>query len=149
MTNKSRTRSITIFALNMGGSNACRLELDAIFTPPYNAARFGISLTNSPKQADLILLYGSATLKTAPILSRVLAELPDDVKLIALGSESNAASPFKGAYGVVGPAVTSEDALQDEERLRLPKGRKISAYIAGSPPDPQTILDGILASANF
>ncbi|MEI6044665.1 MAG: hypothetical protein WCS37_09945 [Chloroflexota bacterium] len=141
--------SVTIFPLNMGGSNACRLELEAIFSPPYNAAHYGITLTTSPKQADMLLLFGSATFKAAPLINRLLASLPDDTKLVLLGSESASAAPFKEAYAVVGPIRTYEEgnSASDLERVVLPKGKKITAYIAGSPPDPQTILDGILQAA--
>jgi Ni,Fe-hydrogenase III small subunit len=143
--------SIAIFPLNMGGSNACRLELDAIFNPPYNAARYGISLTSSPKQADMILLFGSGTLKTAPAINRLLASLPDEVKLVALGSESATAAPFQGGYAVAGPIRTAEKADDELDffHLVLPRNRKITAYIAGSPPDPQTIIDGILEAARL
>lgn len=143
--------SVAIFALNMGGSNACRLELDAIFNPPYNAAKYGISLTSSPKQADMVLLFGTGTLKTAAAINRLLASLPHEVKLVALGSESLTTAPFQGGYAIAGPVRTAEKA--DEEldfyHLVLPRGRKIAACIAGSPPDPQTIIDGILQAGQL
>lgn len=149
--------SIAIFPLNMGGSNACRLELDAIFSPPYNAARFGITLTSSPKQADIILLFGTATLKTAPAIHRLLAGLPDEVKLVVLGSEATSAVPFKEAYAVVESLAeadrdmstsASHNLISELERV-LPEGKHIAAFIAGSPPDPQTIVDGILQADLF
>jgi len=139
--------SIAIFPLNMGGSNACRLELAAIFGPPYNAARYGIWLTSSPRQADLILLFGSATIKAAPIIHRLLVGLPEDVKLVALSSETASAAPFKGAYGIAGPLMPEAEEGSGPLRAVLPEGRQIVAYIAGSPPDPQTIIEGILQAA--
>ncbi len=148
---KQKRVSVAIYPVNMGGSNAARLELDAIFCPPYNAAHYGISVTTSPKQADIILLFGSGTLKAAPVVNRLLASLPDEVKLVALGSESASAAPFKGAYSVVGLGNQEETEKPGEEvdpfEVILPKGKKIAAYIVGSPPDPQTIIDGILQAA--
>jgi Ni,Fe-hydrogenase III small subunit len=147
---KTKRLSVAIYPLNMGGSNACRLELDAIFSPPYDAAKYGISLTSSPKQADIVLLFGSATIKAVSAVNRLLAQLPEDVKLVMLGSESSSATPFKEAYGVAGPLVAEEKAEADPfMNLVLPKGKKITAYIAGSPPDPQTIIDGILEAARL
>src|SRR5690349_17223708 len=103
-----KRHSIAIFPLNMGGSNAARLELDAIFNPPYDAARYGITVTSSPKQADMILLFGTATLKTAPAIQRLLAGLPGEVKLVALGSEAASAAPFKKAYAVTASLIEAD-----------------------------------------
>ena len=127
----------------MGGSNASRLELEAIFTPPYNAARHGIYFTASPVQADVILLMSSGTASCAEHAMRLLAGLPEDVKLVALGSDALRAAPFAGAYAVAGPLET-EGSRRDTE-LKLPTGKSISAYLVGSPPDPQAIIQAILS----
>lgn len=166
---KKRRTSVAIFPLSLGGSNAERLEIEAIFSPPYNAARYGVSLTASPYQADVILLYGSLTEKMAEIAYHLLTSMPLDVKLVALGSETLSASPFQNAYAVLGPLIdaanTQPPATREVETtdkvavekgdpetkktkgLPLPPGLHLSGYIAGSPPDPQSILDGILEVA--
>lgn len=147
---RKRGASIFVFPLHLGGSNGPKLELDAIFTPPYNAARYGISLTSSPQQADVVLLLGVATAKMAELALELLANLPEDVKLVLLGSEATSAAPFAHAYAVFGPLgeyTETEDNLPAPIRngqLLLPPGRQIAAYVAGSPPDPQVIIDTIL-----
>ncbi len=156
---RRRGLSVAIYPLSLGGSNGERLEIEAMFGPPYNAASQGLSLTASPYQADVILLYGSLTEKLAPLVYRLLVSLPPDLKLIAVGSETLSTSPFRLAYGVVGPLLepvsavlpTEEDAVAAPPQiiaknvgLLLPPGLHLAGYIAGSPPDPQAILDGIL-----
>lgn len=149
--NPRKTRSIFIFPLHLGGSNGAKLELDAIFTPPYNAARYGINLTHSPRQADVVLLLGAATAKTTGPAFDLIRSLPDDVKLILLGSEATSAAPFAQGYATLGPILPAEETPAKEqlsdEGLLLPAGKRIAAYLAGSPPDPQAIIQAILQVA--
>jgi len=149
--------SVAVYPLSLGGSNAERLEIEAMWVSPYHATSQGLSLTASPYQADVILLYGSLSEKLAPLVYRLLGSLPPDVKLIAIGSETLSTSPFRLAYGVVGPllepvtpptegdeVVQSAHVIAKNIGLPLPPGLHLAGYIAGSPPDPQAILDGIL-----
>ena len=137
--------SITVFPLHLGGSNGSKLEFNAIFVPPYNAARYGIRLTSSPRQADVILLMGQATAKLADPALELLAGLPDEVKLIQLGSDATSAAPFAQAYAVLGPLTGPGEAAAASNGLTLPPGRQIAAFVAGSPPDPQVIIEAILS----
>ena len=146
-----RTASIFVFPLHLGGSNASSLELTAIFTPPYNAARYGISLTASPRQADVVLLLGSLTPKLAGPVLDLLSSLPDDVKLLQVGSDATSAAPFARSYAAYGPlksSVVGSDGPDDEANAGkghfLPPGKVITAYIAGAPPDPEVINEAIL-----
>ncbi len=143
---KTKKPSIGIFPLNLGGSNACRLEIEAMFNSAYQAGSLGINLVSSPNQADLILLFGSGTSRTAPAVYRLLDSLAPHIKLVALGPELSSGAPFKSAYGTAGPF---QEALAGEEssgsfQLVLPPEKKITLFIKGSPPGPQSIIDGIL-----
>lgn len=143
-----RSASIFVFPLHMGGSNGTSLELSAIFTPPYNAARYGISLTASPRQADVVLLLGSFTPKLAGPVLDLLASLPDDVKLVQVGSDATSAAPFACSYAAFGPLQNPPEGVEAAETEGkghfLPSGKAITAYIAGSPPDPEVIIEAIL-----
>ncbi len=146
----ARKSSIFIYPLHLGGSNGAAIELNAIFTPPYNAARYGISLVYSPRQADVILISGSVTAKASGPAMELLAELPDDVRLVLLGSEPASGAPFATAYASFGPLLppaTSDERPALHEGLPLPPGKRIAAYVLGSPPDPQVILNAILKVA--
>jgi Ni,Fe-hydrogenase III small subunit len=143
-----RSPSIFVFPLHLGGSNAASLEFGAIFTPPYNAARFGISVTASPRQADVVLLIGSLTPKMAGPVLDLLAWLPDDIRLLLVGSDASSAAPFARSYAAFGPLQPAPESLELEESaasgLFLPPGKTITAYIAGAPPDPEVIIEAIL-----
>lgn len=109
---KKRGLSIAVYPLGLGGSNAERLEIEAMFAPPYNAASYGLSLTTSPYQADVILLYGSLTEKIGPLVYNLLSSLPSEVKLVALGSEALTGAPFANAYAVAGPFLDLSTPMQ-------------------------------------
>jgi Ni,Fe-hydrogenase III small subunit len=167
-----RGMSVAIFPMSLGGANGAKLELDAIFVPPYNAGKYGISLTFSPKQADIIFLYGIGTQKTLEHALELLKSLPDEVKLVALGSDApTAANAREKGYTVRGLAVdyrgtesvptATEPASPNPENpsldsnlensssifLALPEGKKIAAYLTGAPPEPQSIINLILELA--
>jgi Ni,Fe-hydrogenase III small subunit len=168
--NNRKPTSIFIFPLHLGGSNGAKLELDAIFTPPYNAARHGISLTSSPYHADVVVLLGAATAKAIGPAFDLLRSLPDDVKLILLGSEASSAAPFARAYAVLGPLLKPQPKASETdpeadpkskitrarmgenpklvEGVPLPPGKHLAAYVAGSPPDPESIVQAILQVAS-
>ncbi|NWJ45179.1 MAG: hypothetical protein HXX08_04790 [Chloroflexi bacterium] len=139
---KKNRLSVAVFPLNIGGSNATQLEFESIFVPPYNAGHFGIYLTSSPKQCDLLVITGIGTVKAAEHAMRLVESLSPDVKLLVLGSDTISGAPFASCYGVAGPIQLSESVKETD--LKLSVGRKIDAYLAGSPPDPQSILNAIL-----
>jgi Ni,Fe-hydrogenase III small subunit len=150
-------KSIFIFGLHLGGSNGAALELNAIFTPPYNAAKYGISLVHSPRRADVVLVTGTLTPKMAAPAYEMFKDLPQHAKIILLGSDATSGAPYAGVYGAFGPVVSAtegeneaeatEQGQKSAEGLVLPPGRTIAAKVAGSPPDPLTIINAILAVA--
>ena len=147
-------KSINIFSLHLGGSNGSKIELNTIFTPPYNAARYGITLTSSPRRADVVLLSGTLTAKIAGPVFDLLQTLPAHSQLILLGSDATSGMPFGRAYAVYGPLLEAEansvesgvsGAQLTQSGLALPPGRKIASRVTGSPPDPQAIIEAIIS----
>lgn len=149
-------KSINIFSLHLGGSNGSKIELNTIFTPPYNAARYGITLTSSPRRADVVLLSGTLTAKLAGPAFDLLQTLPAHSRLILLGSDATSGMPFGRAYAVYGPLLEAEANSAASEPgtsgpqltasgLTLPPGRKIAGRVTGSPPDPQAIIEAIIS----
>ena len=117
--------AITVAIISLGGSNASKIEFEAIFTPPYNAALYGIKLTHSPHQADVVILAGSGTPKSLESALVLIESLAKNTRLLALGSDTASAAPFARLYSKV--------------NFDLPP-----SYLLGSPPDPQAILAAIL-----
>ena len=135
--------SIAVFPLSLGGCNGCRLEFDAIFNPPYNAERYGLRRVHSPRHADVILLTGVLTARTAPVALRVLAELPDDVQFVAIGSCALTGAPYAQAPLVIGP-ITGR--FTDEEVPLTPPADPALDDLATSAADSSGTYEEMIAA---
>ena len=51
-------RSLQIRHLDVGSSNGCDWEINALLNPVYDVQRFGIDFVASPRHADLLLVTG-------------------------------------------------------------------------------------------
>src|SRR5450756_2072731 len=102
-----------------------------MFSPFYDAERFGMRLEASPRHADCLLVTGPVTRNMADPLKRTFDATPDPKIVVAVGDCAHNCGVFAGGYGVVGPvsAVVPVDAL-----------------VLGCPPTPRAILAGILAA---
>ncbi|HEQ72093.1 MAG TPA: NADH:ubiquinone oxidoreductase, partial [Spirochaetia bacterium] len=52
------SRSPWVLHYNAASCNGCDIETLALFTPLYDAERFGIINTGNPKHADILLVTG-------------------------------------------------------------------------------------------
>ena len=60
------------------GLACCAIEMIASTTSRFDMARFGAEVFRpSPRQADLMIVSGTVTLKMAPVLKRVYDQMPD------------------------------------------------------------------------
>jgi Ni,Fe-hydrogenase III small subunit len=101
------------------------MEIASIFSPTYDAERFGIRLEASPRHADALLVTGPVTVNMADPLRATFEALPEPRVVVALGDCARDCGAFAGAYGVVG-------AVRDV----LP----VDLEIPGCPPDPGSIV---------
>ncbi len=69
-------RSLFVYPIDVGSSNALNMEVAALRTPQYNIHRFGIFFTDTPRHADLLLVLGRPTAKTWGPLEETIAQLP-------------------------------------------------------------------------
>ncbi|MEM3852507.1 MAG: hypothetical protein QXP70_05845 [Methanomassiliicoccales archaeon] len=116
-------KSFHIYPLDSGACGACNIELQNIFAPQYDANRFGIFLTNTPRHADAIVIMGVYTSGMEEALRLAYEAMPEPKLVIALG-----ACALTG--GIMGKAP-----LQHSE---------YNVRIAGCPPSPYTILFALL-----
>jgi Ni,Fe-hydrogenase III small subunit len=117
--------SLQLRHVDAGSCNGCEFELASVFSPVYDAERFGIGLTASPRHADGLLVTGPVTRNMAEPLRRTFDAVPEPRIVIALGDCARDCGAFRGAYGV-------EGAVGDV----LP----VDVEIPGCPPDPETIV---------
>jgi NADH-quinone oxidoreductase B subunit len=124
----ARTKSPWVIHFNTGGCNGCDIELVAALTPRFDVERFGILLEGSPRHADILAVTGPITSQIKDRLVRIYEQMPDPKLVVAIGSCALSGAPFKDCYCVHGGI----DSV-------LP----VDAYVAGCPPKPEAIIDGI------
>jgi len=118
----------SLFPLHWGLA-CCAIEFAAAFGARWDAERFGVVPRSSPRQCDLMIVNGTVTWKVAHKLVTLYEQIPEPKWVIAMGNCATGGGPFRTAYSVV-PGV---DKL-------VP----VDVYIAGCPPRPEALLDGIL-----
>jgi NADH-quinone oxidoreductase subunit B len=98
-------------------------------TARFDIARFGAEVFRpSPRQADLMIVAGTVTLKMSPVLRRVWDQMPDPKWCISMGACSSVGGPFN-TYAV----------LQGVDRI-VP----VDVYVVGCPPRPEGLIYALL-----
>ncbi len=111
------------------GLACCAIEMIASTTSRFDMARFGAEVFRpSPRQADLMIVAGTVSLKMAPALKRVWEQMPDPKWCISMGACSSVGGPFN-TYAV----------LQGVDKI-VP----VDVYIVGCPPRPENLFYGLL-----
>jgi Ni,Fe-hydrogenase III small subunit len=123
-------RSLHIRQVDAGSCNGCELEISSLANPYYDLERFGLHFVASPRHADCLLVTGPVTRNMAEPLRRTWEATPAPKLVVAAGDCARDGGLFRGSYAVVGgvEAVVPVDA-----------------WIAGCPPSPRALLEGLLA----
>jgi Ni,Fe-hydrogenase III small subunit len=121
-------RSLQIRHLDVGSSNGCDWEINALLNPVYDVQRFGIDFVASPRHADLLLVTGPVTRHLEPALWATYEATPDPKIVVAVG-----------ACACSGGVVADSYATAGGVDRRLP----VDVHIPGCP-RPQAILHGLL-----
>ncbi len=123
-------RSLAIRAVDAGSCNGCELEIHALNNPIYDLERFGIRFVASPRHADVLLVTGPVSLNMQEALLRTIAATPAPRFVVAAGDCACTGGLFAGSYACAG-------ALESIVPVDL--------RIAGCPPTPLQLLEGLLA----
>jgi len=111
------------------GLACCAIELMAAASSRYDIARFGSEVMRfSPRQSDVMIVAGTVTYKMALALRRIYDQMPDPKWVIAMGACASTGGMYR-SYAV----------LQGVDNI-VP----VDIYIAGCPPRPEALLDGLL-----
>jgi NADH-quinone oxidoreductase B subunit len=125
----ARLRSPWLSFFNSGSCNACDIEAVAALTPRFDLERLGVLVKASPRHADILVVTGPVTLQQAPRLRRVFEQMAEPRYVIALGACGADGGVFRGLYHIVG----GPDKV-------IP----VDVHVAGCPPRPDEIIDGVL-----
>ena len=111
------------------GLACCAMELISTGGPRHDLARFGMErASNTPRQADLMIVAGRVSQKMTPVLRQIYDQMPDPKWVIAMGACASSGGMYR-SYAV----------LQGIDHL-LP----VDVYVSGCPPRPEALLEGLM-----
>ncbi len=123
-------RSLAIREVDAGSCNGCELEIHALSNAFYDVERFGMRFVASPRHADVLMVTGPVTKNMREALERTYNATPDPKWVVAVGDCAFDGGVFAGSYACVGP---------------VSKVVPVDLHIRGCPPDPVTLLKGLIA----
>src|SRR5258708_36450226 len=111
------------------GLACCAIELFQTGGPKHDLARFGMErASNTPRQADLMIVAGRVSQKMAPVLRQIYDQMADPKWVISMGVCASSGGMFNNSAIVHGP----------DPHLPVP------LPLPPTPPRPEMLLDSIL-----
>ncbi len=122
-------RSNSVWPLTFATS-CCGIEFMGMSAARYDFARFGWEVyRNSPRQADVVMVFGTVVHKMAPVLKRLYDQMAEPKYVMAIGGCAIGGGPFKSSYHTV---------------MGVDKIIPVDVYVPGCPPRPDAILYGMM-----
>ena len=128
-------KSLKLRQVSAGGCMACEADINVLGTLAYDLGRFGIEYAASPRHADGLIITGPVTKNMREALIDTWNAVPEPKIIIAVGWCAISGGIFR---------ESSECFMGIDDVL---PADSIDVYIPGCPPNPWTILDGILSVA--
>ena len=110
-------------------TSCCGIELMAAAASRVDLDRMGTIVRATPRQADVMVIAGTITVKMAPRVLALWEQMPEPRWAIAMGSCAISGDFYRNLYSVV-PGIDTV----------LP----IDVYIPGCPPNPEALMHGLI-----
>ena len=124
--------SVHVRFVDAGANGALISEVRLIDAPPYNMHRFGIFITASPRDADVLLVAGPVTEAMREPLRKAYEAMATPKRVVAIGDDAINGGIFGKTFacaGGVGEVIP------------------VDFIVPGCPPPPLAIIHGLLAAA--
>ncbi len=122
-------RSLKLRVVTAGSCAGCDAEVNASGNIQFDIARFGVQVVASPRHADGLIVTGPVSANMRLALEKTYAAIAEPKLVIALGSCAIGGGPFAGSK---------------EVHCGVMEILPVDLFIAGCPPHPMTIIDGIV-----
>ncbi len=110
-------------------TSCCGIELMSAAASRVDLDRMGTIVRATPRQADVMVVAGTITVKMAPRVKLLWDQMPEPKWCIAMGSCAISGDFYRELYSVV-PGIDTF----------LP----VDVYIPGCPPNPEALMHGLL-----
>lgn len=112
------------------GLACCAIEMMSTAGSRYDMARFGAEVFRaSPRQSDVMIVAGRVSQKMAPVLRTIYEQMLEPKWVIAMGDCASCGGIYNN-YAII----------QGVDKI-VP----VDIYVAGCPPRPEALLDGLIA----
>ncbi len=111
------------------GTGCGAIEMPPVFTSRYDIERLGVVGVATPRQADILIVSGYASLKTLRRIIRTYEQMSEPKYVIALGSCTINGGMYWDSYNTI---KKLEDYLG------------VDMYVAGCMPRPEALIEGFV-----
>lgn len=123
-------RSVHVRVVDAGDCGACLNEVRQLSSPVYSLHRFGIYITPTPREADVLLVIGPVTAGMRAAVLEAYRAMPEPRRVLAVGVCAMNGGIFADSFAVAKGVPGLEDMPVD-------------AVVPGCPPPPLAILDAL------
>jgi NADH-quinone oxidoreductase subunit B/C/D len=110
-------------------TSCCGIEFMAAAASRVDLDRMGSIVRGTPRQADVMVVAGTITVKMAPRVKKLWDQMPEPKWCIAMGSCAISGDFYRDLY----PTIPGIDTV-------VP----VDVYVPGCPPNPEALMHGLL-----